>query len=154
MTTFVLTVLGGVLIFVVGQIVLKLVIEPAQELKRSLGSTSHALLLHQAKLTNASSDKEIAAEMKSLSAEIVSKSHAVLWYAFVRIVFGLPSKKNILMASRQLNSISYGVLEESKKFEDSSNFNAKKTDFALENTTAIVEVGRLLGLKTTYRDSY
>jgi hypothetical protein len=153
METFVLTVLGGVFIFVLGQIVLKLVIDPAQELKRTLGGTSHSLLLHQAQLTNASFDKDIAAEIKLKSAEIVSKSHTVLWYALVRIVFGLPSKKNILSVSRQLNLISYGMLAETKKFEDSPGCNATKTDFALENARAIREAGRLLGLKTTYGNS-
>jgi hypothetical protein len=153
MTTFVLTLLGGIVIFVVGQIILKLIIEPTQELKKSLAGTSHAMLLHQAKLTNATPDKEIAAEMKSMSVEFVSKSHTVLWYPFVRIVFGLPSRKNILGASRQLNLISYGMLEESKKFEESMAWNAKRTDFAMENAKAIREVGRRLGLKTTYGDS-
>lgn len=153
METFVLTVIAGVLIFVLGQIVLKLIIEPAQELKRTLADTSHVLLLHQANLTNASFDKEVSAEVKLKSAEIVSKSHALLWYPVTRVLFGLPSKAHILSASRQLNLISYGMLVESKQFEDSPAYNAPKTDFARENALAIREVGRLLGVKTRYGDS-
>jgi hypothetical protein len=153
MTMVIQTVLGGVLVFVIGQIVLKLIIEPVQELKRSLGSTCHSLLLHQAKLTNAASDRDIAGEMKLKSAEILSKSQAVLWYSLVRIVFGLPSEVRLLKASHQLNRLYYGMIEESKKFEDSAYYNGKKTDFALENTRAVQEVGRLLGLKTTYQGS-
>jgi len=50
MTTFVLTVLGGVLIFILGQILLKMVIEPVQKLKKSLGTVSNTLLLHPSEI--------------------------------------------------------------------------------------------------------
>jgi len=150
MSTFIFTVLGGVIIFVVGQFVLKLVIEPAQELKKSLGSISYILLLHQNNLVNATFNKEIAAEIKSKSAEIVSKSSVVIGDGLALKIFGLPSKSNILLASRELNTIYYGMLEESKAFEDSQDYNAKKTDFAVENSKAIMEIGKLLQLQTSF----
>ena len=153
MTNFILTVLGGVLIFVVGQILLKLVIEPAQELKKSLGAVSNILLLHQAQLINAAFNREIAFEIKSKSVEILSKSSVVLGYRLIRKILGLPSKSNILLACRELNHVSYGMREESKAYEDSSAYNAKKTDFAMENTKAIIKVGKLLELHTTYHEN-
>ena len=54
------------------------------------------------------------------------------------------------MASRELNQISYGMREESKAYEDSPDYNAEKSNFAMENTKAIIEVGKLLNLQTTY----
>ena len=150
MATFLLTILGGVSIFIVGQILMKLIIEPAQELKKSLGTVSNTLLLHQAQLTNAAFNKEIAFQIKSISAEILSKSGVLLGYDFVHKLFDLPSKANILMASRELNQISYGMREESKAYEDSPDYNAEKSNFAMENTKAIIEVGKLLNLQTTY----
>ena len=150
MTTFIFTILGGVIIFVVGQFVLKLVIEPIQELKKSLESVSYILLLHQAKITNASSNKEIADEIKSKSAEILSKSSVVIGDGQFLKIIGLPSKANIHLACKELNFIYYGMLEESKKFEDSPAFNAKKTDFAFENVKAIQKIAELLHLRTSY----
>lgn len=150
MTTFVFTVLSGVIIFVAGQFVLKLVIEPVQELKKSLGSVSYILLLHQAKLTNATSNKEIAYEIKSKSADILSKSNVVIGDGLFLKIFGLPSKSNILLASKELNFIYYGMLEESKAIQDSPAYNAKKTDFAMENVKAIKKIAKLLHLQTSY----
>lgn len=144
------TVLAGVFVFVLGQIFLKLIIEPAQELKRTLGAVSHILLVHQAKLTNATSDRGIADEVRAKSAEIVSKHHTILWYPLTRLLFGLPSKQALLSASMELNSIHYGMLPESKEYESSVAFNGKKTDFALQNVGAMSEVARLLRIKTSY----
>jgi len=145
MDTFSFTVIGGILVFVLGQMILTLIIIPSQELKKSLAGLSHSLLLYQGKLTNASYDKEISSEMKLKSAEIVSKTHVVLWYSMVRLIFGLPSRKNILSASRQLNLISYGMLTENSDGSLSSN-----VDYSLEITKAIKEIGRLLSIKTNY----
>jgi hypothetical protein len=150
METFVLTVTGGVIIFSAGQILLKLIIEPAQDLKRALGATSHTLLSHHSKLTNASSDKDVAIEIKLRSAEILSKSCVILMYGLVRSIFGLPSKQNLLDASRHLNRIYYGMLQESKDFENSPSYNAARTDFATENSKAMSEVGRLLNIVSSY----
>jgi len=101
-------------------------------------------------LTNATFNREIAFEIKSKSAEILSKSGVVLGYGFVHKIFGLPSMSSIRKASRELNGISYGMREESKAFEDSPTYKAEKTNFAMENTKAIKEVGKLLNIQTTY----
>ena len=44
--TVFLTVISGVLTYVLGQLVLKLVIEPVQETKRTIGQISHSLIEH------------------------------------------------------------------------------------------------------------
>ena len=75
---------NGVLIFVAGQYILRLIIEPAQELKKTLGSISYIMLLKQAELTNANFNKEIAIEIKTKSAEIVSKSNMIICYNLVK----------------------------------------------------------------------
>ncbi|SEA12148.1 hypothetical protein SAMN05660420_01282 [Desulfuromusa kysingii] len=152
MITFALTVLGGVLIFATGQILLKLVIEPAQELKKSLGSVSNKLLLYQAQITNASFNTEIAREIETKSAEIISTSTIIVGYRLVQKLFKLPSKENIHLASRELNRISYGMRETSKVFEDSPSYNGQKTNFRFTNTRAIKKVGELLNLKTTFEN--
>lgn len=146
MMTFVLTVISGTLIFVVGQIFLKLVIEPALELRKTLGDVSKTLLIHQARLTNANPDNDIASTLISDSAELLSRSDVVLCYAFAEKIFNLPSKSEILLASRELNGMSYTMRK------DNPDNITKKTKFAEDNTTAIKNVGELLKLQTTYEN--
>lgn len=152
MITFVLTIIGGTLVFVLGQFTLKLVIEPAQELKKAIGSVSNTLLVNQAQLTNAAFNKEIAERVKLHSADILSKSFVVLGYKVVQKCFGLPSKVNIVLASQELNLLSYGMREESRAFGDSLDNDAKKTNFGFENWKTIKKVGNLLEIQTTYQD--
>ena len=89
------TVIAGVLVFLLGQLVLKCVIEPVQVLKATIARVSDLLLLHQAKLMNASCDDAIAEDMKRLSAEIISHSCHILWFPVSRLAFGLPSKLSL-----------------------------------------------------------
>ena len=42
--TVFLTVLAGVITYVLGQLILRLVIEPVQDLRRTIGGISHALI--------------------------------------------------------------------------------------------------------------
>ena len=50
--TVFLTVLSGVLTYVVGQLVVKLVIEPVQEARRTIGQISHSLIEHAHVIAN------------------------------------------------------------------------------------------------------
>jgi hypothetical protein len=150
MSTFTYTVLGGIIIFVIGQIFLRLVLEPTQELKKTLGNLCHLFLLHQAHLKNAISNNEISIEIKNKSAEIISKANTILMYNLVRFVFHLPSKENIYKASRELNLISYSITQASKDSGNSSTCNAPKANFALQNSNILDKIGRLLFIKTNY----
>jgi hypothetical protein len=82
------TVIAGVVIFLVEQLVLKCVIEPVQKLKITIARVSNLLLLYQSKITNASFEEAIPEDMKRLSAEIISDSYHILWYPLSRLVFG------------------------------------------------------------------
>lgn len=150
METFIFTVLAGVIIFVLGQFIVKFIIEPAQELKKTISGISYLVLLYQGELTNAISSKDIALDIEIKSAEIISKSDAILFFRFAKVLLGLPTKSKILEASRELNRISYGMKEEAKTIQNSPGYDAKKTDFAGENTKALIKVGKLLNIKTGY----
>ncbi|MEP7729420.1 hypothetical protein [Marinomonas primoryensis] len=151
MVNFTLTILSAVLIFSFTQILLKLVIEPSQQLKISISLAGSTLLRHQAALTNAACDIEISNKLKDHAAEILSKSSIVSWYWLARFLFGIPSKANIILSAQSFNRLSYGMNESAREFENSTSYNAKKTDFALENSNSISEIGKYLGIKTTYQ---
>ncbi|WP_439858203.1 hypothetical protein [Pseudomonas syringae] len=142
-TTFVLTMTGGVVIFVISQVILKTVIEPAQQLRAAIGETSNTLLANRGKITNAVTDTELSAAVRKHAAELMSKSAVLSWYSMARFLFGLPTKANIKNAARELNLIGYGTLgvSESARFKESS-------AMALSKSVGKIEI--LLGVPTSY----
>jgi hypothetical protein len=143
------TVIAGVLVFLVGQLVLKCVIEPAGALKATIARVSNLLLLYQAKLAHASCEDAIAKDMKMLSADIISNSYNILWFPVSRLAFGLPSRMALLNAAKDLNMLHYGMLEAAKQAEMGGGYGST-LDRAMRNTTAMERIGRLLGIPTFY----
>ena len=84
---------------------LKLAIEPTQELKKIIGKISHTLLVHEIKITNAIADEKIALEIKQRSAEIASQIDIILWYPLMAKIFFLPKKSDIEKATKCLNML-------------------------------------------------
>lgn len=143
------TVIAGVLVFLVGQLVLKCVIEPVQALKATIARVSNLLLLYQAKLTNASCEDAIAEDMKRLSADIISNSYHILWFPVSRLAFGLPSRMALLNAAKELNLLHYGMLQTARKAEMGDGYGSS-SDRAMRNINAIQRIGKLLGIMTDY----
>lgn len=126
MLNFTLTIISAVLIFSFTQILLKLVIEPSQQLKSSIALASSTLLRHQAALTNAACDVDISNKLKDHAADILSKSSIISWYWLARFLFGIPSKANIMLSAKDFNWLSYSMMESAREFESSTSYNAKK----------------------------
>lgn len=146
------TVIAGVLVFLLGQLVLKCIIEPAQAMRASMARVSNFLLLYQAKLTNASCEAGIAEDMKKLSADIISDSYRVLWYSASRLIFHLPSRKKLLKAARGLNQLHYGMLEAARRAEMTSGYSSA-SETAMRNIETMDQIGILLGIMTDYSSS-
>jgi hypothetical protein len=143
------TVIAGVAVFLVGQLALKCVIEPVQALKATIARVSNLLLLYQAKLTNASCEDAIAEEMKRLSADIISNSYHILWFPVSRLAFGLPSRKELLNAAKELNLLHYGMLEAARQAELGGGYRST-SDRAMRNINAMARIGKFLGVMTDY----
>lgn len=117
-----LTVSGGVIVFVVGQLLSKILIEPSQDLKRIIAETHIALAVHAPTIhTPISRTKEtsIAASdaLRKCSAELYAKVHAIPGYrvlSFVTLRF-LPRRGSIENAVRELRSLSTYVFESGEK---------------------------------------
>lgn len=146
------TVIAGVVVFLVGQLVLKCVIEPVQKLKTTIARVSNLLLLYQSKLTNASCEEAIAEDMKRLSAEIISDSYCILWFPLSCLVFGLPSRVALLEAARELNVLHYGMLPAAKQADIGGGYGSTP-DRAMRNINAMSTIGNLLGVMTDYSTS-
>jgi hypothetical protein len=117
MTVF-LTVLSGVLIFVLGQLILKLVIEPVQEFKRTVADIALALIEYANVYANPGvADQEVAKkvseELRKLASRLHSQIYLIPSYQVTAKVFRLPSRKKITNCSEDLIGLSNGVFEAS-----------------------------------------
>lgn len=119
--SMVLTILAGVSVFVIGQFILKLVLEPIVEFKKNLGEISSLFLREQASITNANSSEDTVAEFKRLSSMLLAMKQAIPCYSFLRYIFGLPSEDNLLSGSQSLNIISYHLIPGARNVDPNHN---------------------------------
>ena len=108
-----MTIFGGVLVYVIGQLLSKFLIDPTHELKKVIGEVRFDLAFYAPTIhepiarTPERSDKAYAALLKS-SCELLAKVNAIPFYWLVSCIsFGyLPSKKHIRDAATQLRGLS------------------------------------------------
>lgn len=105
------TIIVGVSIFVIGQIVVKLFIDPVQEFRRSIAKvrleivrTSH--ILHNTDIHDRDKIDKVFNDYRSLSGELLAGLEVIPAYSFVCFVFLLPSRKRIMAASTNLIALS------------------------------------------------
>jgi hypothetical protein len=108
------TVLSGVITFVLGQIVVKLVLDPVQDTKKTIGQISHALIEHANVIGNPGVlTREVMDETCQLLRRLSSQLHAHLYlvplYSLTSKVFFLPPKEKLLAASSSLIGLSNSV---------------------------------------------
>jgi hypothetical protein len=112
------TILGGVLVYVIGQLLSKFLIDPSHELKKVIGEVRFNLAFHASIIhspiarTPERSDKAYEALLKS-ACELLAKVEAIPFYrvlSYISLGF-LPSKESIRMAATQLRGLSTYVHE-------------------------------------------
>lgn len=113
-STVFLTVLSGVITFVIGQLVLKLVIDPVQELKKTIAQISHSMIDHANVIANPgvpSDDvmKETSKHLRQLSSQLHAHLYLVPLYNVTAKIFRLPTKEQLLVASGSLIGLSNSV---------------------------------------------
>ena len=101
MTVF-LTVLSGVMVYVLGQLALKLVIEPGYEFKRTVADIAQALIMIDrvfVDVTFVGADKknmeEISVHLRELSARLYA--HVYLTNSITSRIFRVPSRERIFV---------------------------------------------------------
>lgn len=103
----VITVLTGVTVFVLGQLISKRFIEPYVSFREQLGRITALLLREQARITNFNVDHEIISDLKDAAAQLMAKYSAMpdsLKINYIGIRF-IPSESKILASARNLNEI-------------------------------------------------
>lgn len=112
--TVLFTVISGVLTYVLGQLVLKLVLEPVQELRKTIGQVAHALIERANVIQNPGvPTKEVmdqtSDQLRSLSSQLQSHLYLVPTYSVTARIFRLPSLKQLTEASSALIGLSNSV---------------------------------------------
>lgn len=107
------TILAGAGTFVTGQIILKLVIDPVQEFKRTISDIAHSFIMHaniygNPGMAGSEKEQEVSNEMRQFSSKLNAYMHLIPFYPITRFIFGLPSKDNVIKASKRLISLSNG----------------------------------------------
>ncbi|MCK9776164.1 hypothetical protein [Pseudomonas syringae] len=148
--TSIATILGAILVFIVSQIVLKLVIEPVQQLKGSIGQTANTLLRYQAKITNAATDEEVSATVKGHAADLMSKAEVISCYRLAQKIFGLPTKADIRSAAQELNLIGYSLMSAFTQYQQPHEMPADIFKLSSSNSKALAKIGTLLKVSTSY----
>lgn len=112
-----LTAIGAVVVFVVSQILGKLVIEPIQDVKKILGEIRYALVFHAQAILTPVGDREgedrAAEALRKLSCDLRSKIGSVPFYdrwAYVSRGF-MPRRANAREAAKHLMGLSNSVYE-------------------------------------------
>jgi len=104
------TILSGVLVYVIGQVVMKLVVEPVHALKLAFAEVSESLLInapfiYSPSALNDEQKKIVHERLLSLSGLLSAKLMLVPAYALWGRVFFLPKKHKVYEAAQNLIAI-------------------------------------------------
>ncbi|WJT05473.1 hypothetical protein ACEPWQ_24955 (plasmid) [Leclercia adecarboxylata] len=130
------TVLTGVTVFVVGQLIAKRFIEPYISFREQLGRITALLLREQATITNFRANHETIHDLKDAASQLMAKYSGLpssLKRSYVGIKF-VPSKAEVFGAAQNMNEITSILAGNSK-----------------ENTYNLIkDIGLKLNIPTTY----
>jgi hypothetical protein len=129
--TAALTILGGVMVYVVGQLLSILFIDPLQNLRKTIGETRFNLAFHAGEIhtpigrTRDKSDKLRDALMKN-SCDLLANLQAISLYWLASALRVAPPQKSIEDAAVQLRALSTYVYETGSKANDNLEVIAKR----------------------------
>lgn len=133
-----LTILGGISVFVVGQIVSKFLIEPIHEQSKIIGKIADSLIFYANLYSNPGSNipreesDEASRTIRQQASQLMAKSHAVRWYRLWQFFRVVPRYDDIVEASKNLIGLS----------------NSFRHGEAIQNDKRRREIERLLGIRT------
>lgn len=108
------TIIAGVVTYLAGQLALKLVLEPVQDLRRTIGAISHSLIERANVIANPGVPTvevmdATSQELRKLSSQLHSHLYLVPAYSFTSRIFFLPKSTEVREAATMLIGLSNGV---------------------------------------------
>lgn len=143
-----LTIVTGVTIFVTGQILVKMFIEPVQEMKKTIAKIKMELhrcsfQIFHSSVIETSEKKETIYILRSLSAELVAHIELVSCYKITSKLFNLPNKTKVIDASKNLIAITNWVVipEHTQTGEKAFDYILKNIEELKNNLNIYLETG-------------
>lgn len=111
------TIFAGVSVFVVGQIFLKWMIEPIQELRKIIAEVLFYLandhsIIHNAHIIDKEEALSSCKNLRRLGASLLSSQQLIPFYEKALKAFRLPKHEDIVLASKRLSLISNSIFGE------------------------------------------
>lgn len=139
-----LTILGGVVVYVTGQIISKFFIEPIHEQKKIIGEIADALIFYANVYCNPGTGSkkkmnEASERLRQLATLLHSKTHLIPWYKFFEKIRVVVESSSIEKASTKLIGLSNSTIINIPP--------NNATKIALKNSETADEIKKLLKLR-------
>ena len=117
------TIITGLLVFILGQIFLKWIIEPIQELRKVISEVVFYVANLYATIQNAKTVDKFSAidagkHLERLGASLLASQQLIPFYKRIRKIFRLPTSQDILSASKKLSLISKSMFGDEQDIHD------------------------------------
>ncbi|OLP18218.1 hypothetical protein BST81_11875 [Leptolyngbya sp. 'hensonii'] len=137
MTVF-LTVFSGVMTFVLGQLVIKLLVDPVHDFRKTVADIALALIEYANVYANpgvagSEIEKKVSEELRRLSSRLNAQMYLIPYYRITAKIFGLPSRERVVDAASNLIGLSNGVFRSA-------------SDLALVNVERADKIRDILGI--------
>jgi hypothetical protein len=109
-----ITILGGFIVFVLGQIVVKFFIEPIHEQSKTIGEIAYSLIFYANLYSNPGNSfpderKEAEEKLRSLASLLISRTHIIKPYGLFEEIKIVPKRNSITEASKNLILLSNSI---------------------------------------------
>lgn len=105
MSTVFETIVAGVSVYVLGQVVINFIVEPILEFRSLLGKVTQFFLRNQGEVISAEGSESTQNELFLLASELLQRRQSIIWYSRLSLLYGLPSHDKVLNAARSMNQI-------------------------------------------------
>ena len=110
MSTVAQTVIAGVLVFVAGQLFLKLVIEPVHQLKKTMAEISHIFIryahaIHNPDVISEELRREVFEKLRQLSGQLYADMALIPLYSVFGRLFFLPCREDVYKSAKNLIAV-------------------------------------------------
>lgn len=144
---FFTTIISAVMIFVLGQISLKLIIEPIQELKKEISEVLNAMVFYADRISNPNSNSqeivdEVGKILRKYASNLEAKSSIIPFYGIFELFRVLPKKQNISEAKSDLIGLSNSLSKSANNngFDNSTKNNSIKRLLTTYSNSALFEM--------------
>ncbi|HEQ3519046.1 TPA: hypothetical protein VGS91_001977 [Citrobacter freundii] len=138
------TIISGVTVYVIGQIITKCALEPYISFKEHLGKISSLLLREQSKIMNFRPNAELIHELKASSSLLIAKSKAIPCYKYFSKMGLIPDYRDVIEASHHLNLIA-SILE-----GGSTTYSSNPSPSGVSITSSLNIIGEKLDITVSY----